>query len=321
MFALGRTAFYYGLIKISLDKSNKILLPNYICKSVLVPIVKLNFNYCYYSINNNFKPNFEDIKKKINPGDYLLIVHYFGQVQNLTRILKFCKKNNIKLIEDNAHGYSGEFKKKKLGTFGEIGFSSPRKILNILTGGILYFQSKIYNISLPSYKLTNFDYFKSYLFNFKKIRNLLKKIYHFLNLNKKYDNKFLNNTADSKSSAHFKKVDWKLISKKRRDRWKKLVKYFTNNDCHPIWNKPNEKSCPWVIPFKAKNIFYRDKIIDWGKKNNLNIITWPNLPKHQDRQHYEFCNKIWKKIFCIELNDSVDLFFKINSKKKYIFSN
>ena len=318
MFALGRTAFYYGLIKLSIDKNNKILLPNYICKSLLVPINKLNLNYNYYRVNNNFEPNLEDIKKKINPGDYLLIVHYFGQSQNLTKIIKFCKKNKIKLIEDNAHGYSGEFKKKRLGTFGEIGFSSPRKILNTLTGGILYFRGKIHNISLPKYKLTNFDYFKSYLLNFKKIRNFSQKVYYFLNLNKNSDNEFLNNTADSKSSFHFKKVDWKLISRKRRDRWKKLVKHLKNDDFHPIWIKPNEKSCPWVIPFKAKNLFNRDKIIDWGKKNNLNIITWPNLPRHQDRQHYKFCNKIWKKIFCIELNDSVDLFLKIKNKNKYI---
>ena len=69
-----------------------------------------------------------------------------------------------------------------------------------------------------------------------------------------------------------------------------------------------------------KNLFYRDKIIDWGKKNNLNIITWPDLPIHQDRQHYQFCNKIWKKIFCIELNDSVDLFLKLRIKIN-IFSN
>ena len=320
MFALGRTAFYYGLIKLSIDKNNKILLPNYICKSLLVPINKLNLNYNYYRVNNNFEPNLEDIRKKINPGDYLLIVHYFGQSQNLTKIIKFCKKNKIKLIEDNAHGYSGEFKKKKLGTFGEIGFSSPRKILNTLTGGILYFRGKIHNISLPRYKLTNFDYFKSYLLNFKKLRNFLQKVYYFLNLNKNSDYEFLNNTADSKSSFHFKKVDWKLISRKRRDRWNKLVKHLINDDFYPIWIKPKEKSCPWVIPFKAKNLFYRDKIIDWGKKNNLNIITWPNLPVHQDRQHYQFCNKIWKKIFCIELNDSVDLFLKLRIKIN-IFSN
>jgi hypothetical protein len=316
MFALGRTAFYYGLIKISLDKNNKILLPNYICKSVLVPIVKLNLNYCYYNINNNFEPSFQDIKKKINPGDYLLIAHYFGQPQNLISILKFCKKNKIKLIEDNAHGYSGKFKNKKLGTFGELGFSSPRKILNILTGGILYFRSKTYNILLPKYKLTNFDYFKSYLFNFKKIRNLLKIIYDLLKLNKFNDNYFFNNSADVKSDFYFKKANWNLISKKRRDRWKKLVKYFNNKNCHPIWKKPHEQSCPWIVPFKAKNTFYRDKIINWGKKNNLNIITWPNLPRHQVKKDYEFCNKIWKIFFCIELNNSVDLFFKIQSKKK-----
>jgi hypothetical protein len=316
MFALGRTAFYHGLVKLSLDKNNKILLPNYICKSLLVPISKLNINYSYYSINNNFEPNFKDIKKKINPDDYLLIIHYFGQPQNLTHILKFCKKNKIKLIEDNAHGYSGTFKNKKLGTFGELGFSSPRKILNILTGGILYFRSKTYNILLPKYKLTNFDYFKSYLFNFKKIRNLLKIIYDLLKLNKYNDNYFLNNSADVKSDFYFKKVNWKLISKKRRDRWKKLVKYFNDKNCHPIWKKPHEKSCPWIVPFKAKSTFYRDKIINWGKKNNLNIITWPNLPRHQAKKDYEFCNKIWKIFFCIELNNSVDLFFKIQSKKK-----
>ena len=316
MFALGRTALYHGLVKLSLDKNNKILLPNYICKSLLVPINKLNINYSYYTINNNFEPNFKDIKKKINPDDYLLIVHYFGQPQNLTRILKFCKKNKIKLIEDNAHGYSGKFKNKKLGTFGELGFSSPRKILNILTGGILYFRSKTYNILLPKYKITNFDYFKSYLFNFKKIRNLLKIIYDLLKLNKYNDNYFLNNSADVKSDFYFKKVNWKLISKKRRDRWKKLVKHFNDKNCHTIWKKPHEKSCPWIVPFKAKNTFYRDKIINWGKKNNLNIITWPNLPRHQTNKDYKFCNKIWKIFFCVELNNSVDLFFKIQSKKK-----
>jgi hypothetical protein len=210
-------------------------------------------------------------------------------------------------------------KKKKLGTFGELGFSSPRKILNILTGGVLYYRSKIYNISLPKYKLTNFDYFKSYLLHFKKIRNLLKKIYHFLNLNKNYDNNFLNNSADIKSTFYFKKTNWKVTSRKRRDRWSRLVKYLHNKDYQPIWNKPNKKSCPWVAPFKAKNILYRDKIINWGKKNNLNIITWPNLPKHQNKQDYKFCIKIWEKIFCIELNDSVDSFFKVHNKKKIIF--
>ena len=129
-FAQGRTAFYYGLLKLKIKKNNKILIPNYICKSLLTPILKLNINYKFYNIKNNFTFDLHGIKKIALADDYLLIIHYFGQPQNIDSILDFCKKNNLKLIEDNAHGYSGRFKGKLLGTFGELGFSSPKKILN-----------------------------------------------------------------------------------------------------------------------------------------------------------------------------------------------
>ena len=43
-FAQGRTAFYHGLLKLKIKKNNKILIPNYICKSLLTPIIKLNIN-------------------------------------------------------------------------------------------------------------------------------------------------------------------------------------------------------------------------------------------------------------------------------------
>ena len=89
MFALGRTAFYYGLIKLSIDKNNKILLPNYICKSLLVPINKLNLNYNYYRVNNNFEPNLEDIKKK-NKSRRL-----FTNSSLFWAISKFNKNNKI----------------------------------------------------------------------------------------------------------------------------------------------------------------------------------------------------------------------------------
>jgi hypothetical protein len=36
-------------------KENKILIPNYICKSLLTPIIKLDINYSFYNIDDNFK--------------------------------------------------------------------------------------------------------------------------------------------------------------------------------------------------------------------------------------------------------------------------
>ena len=54
----------------------------------------------------------------------------------------YFQKNNLIMIEDNAHGFSGEFENKLLGTNGDIGFTSPRKNLNILSGGLLYIKNK-----------------------------------------------------------------------------------------------------------------------------------------------------------------------------------
>jgi hypothetical protein len=99
-FAQGRTALYYGLLKMQIKKENKILIPNYICKSLLTPIIKLNINYKFYNIKDDFTFNINEIKKKTAAKDYLLVVHYFGQPQNMNSILNFCKNpiNSTKIV-------------------------------------------------------------------------------------------------------------------------------------------------------------------------------------------------------------------------------
>ena len=54
----------------------------------------------------------------------------------------YLQKNNLIMIEDNAHGFSGEFENKLLGTNGDIGFYFQEKNLNILSGGLLYIKNK-----------------------------------------------------------------------------------------------------------------------------------------------------------------------------------
>ena len=131
-------------------------------------LIKRKISKKFFLINGDtyLEPNIQYINNKISLKNKIGLMNV---IKSNNRNIKLSNlkiiKNKIKLIEDNAHGYSGEFKGKKLGTFGELGFSSPRKILNILTGGILYFRSKIYYISLPRYKLTNFDHLRFYLLN------------------------------------------------------------------------------------------------------------------------------------------------------------
>ena len=70
------------------------------------------------------------------------MVHYFGQPQNIEKFTDFCRQYSLLLLEDNAHGHGGKYQDNYLGTFGKIGFSSPRKNLNLNYGGILFTDNK-----------------------------------------------------------------------------------------------------------------------------------------------------------------------------------
>ena len=114
------------------------------------------------------------------------------------------------MIEDNAHGFSGEFENKLLGTNGDIGFTSPRKNLNILSGGLLYIKNKELKRKLNliekkiTFKWKLYDYIPLSIFN---LCNILIYYIKYL-LNKKNENLFTNISNNSK----FYKID--NISKK-----------------------------------------------------------------------------------------------------------
>ena len=58
-----------------------------------------------------------------------MMVHYFGQPQQIELFKSFCIDHNLFLIEDNAHGFGGKYNGKDLGTFGDIGISFQENFL------------------------------------------------------------------------------------------------------------------------------------------------------------------------------------------------
>ena len=50
-----------------------------------------------------------------------MLVNVLGGCDNLEKISKFAKKNNIILIEDNCEALGAKYKDKYLGTFGDFG--------------------------------------------------------------------------------------------------------------------------------------------------------------------------------------------------------
>ena len=82
----------------------------------------------------------EKILKKITKKTKgIIIVHMAGYPCNVQRILKICKKKNLKLIEDCAHGLGTYVKKKHVGNYGKSGSFSfyPTKQITTGEGGMV----------------------------------------------------------------------------------------------------------------------------------------------------------------------------------------
>ena len=56
-----------------------------------------------------------DIQKKITPKTKaIVIVHLYGYACDFRKIIKFCKKRKIKIIEDCAQALGAEIQKRKV---------------------------------------------------------------------------------------------------------------------------------------------------------------------------------------------------------------
>ncbi len=89
---------------------------------------------------HNFTGNLdlENIKKNVTKKTKgIILVHMSGIACDLQKILIFCKKKNIKILEDCAHGLGTMYKKKHVGNFGLSGSFSfyPTKQLTTGEGG------------------------------------------------------------------------------------------------------------------------------------------------------------------------------------------
>tara|TARA_B100000700_G_scaffold313928_1_gene399738 strand:- start:283 stop:1260 length:978 start_codon:yes stop_codon:yes gene_type:complete len=316
-FSHGRVAFKYGLLDLDLDKNSEVLIPSYICDSVIQPLRQLKIRYKFYELDSYFRINFTQLGKLISKNTKAILkVNYFGQPDQIELFIEFCKKNSIFLIEDNSHGYGGTYKGKNLGTYGDSGFSSPRKILDKLYGGVLYTTKK--NNNYEKYKLSQHQnkYFKELIINFleknKKYKNL---IYKILNRNIDYNDIYnykekevidylLNKSLERKYDLH----DWSNEKIRRISLWKKIKIFANKHHLDNVIDEPHSESCPWMAPFICKNLNERNEFLIWANNKNINAFPWPSLPLEIINKQGPEIDR-WNRLICFSLNNINHNFF------------
>ena len=312
-YGKARTAFRMGLQLLECQPGQIILLPDYLCNVISHHLKLLGLKVITYSLDDNLDPIWEEIERIVSREDIfaLLMVHYFGQPQNISRYKIFCRNNNIFLIEDNAHGHGGNFNGRPLGCFGDVGFSSPRKFISITSGGYLYFGNK----ELDNLPLLNFDkniryklfvqMLKSIIFQYPFIFYFLKSL-QLSNINwsdpryfqEKESSDFLLNYVEE---SKIEKTDWNIIASQRRTLWGEWQMFSYKHGLKSVFPELHPESSPWAFPVYANNYEHRNHWLKWGTKHGIPIFSWPALPDVVINTNGSALNR-WKRMLCFPLH-------------------
>ena len=313
-FVHGRTALKVGLQLLACRPGQIILVPDFLCDVVWHPLNKLGLKVATHSINNDLTPNWEEIEELNDREEVfaLLMVHYFGQPQDIFKYQTFCRENGVFLIEDNAHGYGGYHNGQPLGSFGNIGFSSPRKFLSQGFGGVLYSSSsKNYEIEnvlkqLDIHQYARFvDVIKVLLYRFPIIYSYIK-AYRLRNINWSNPYIFQENIKpdyllSNLNSKKIENVDLGQLAHGRRKLWKEWQLFVEKRGLLPVFSDIHPESSPWAFPAYALDQDKRNYWLKWGARCGVPLFSWPALPDEIIEKNGSALDR-WSRMICFPLD-------------------
>ncbi len=278
-FLMGRDALEYGLLALGIKEGDNVLFPAYTCIEPLLPFLKYKCVVHYYDINDDLKPDFEEIIKTIRSKDIKIFfwINYFGVIAPEYSILKNeCHDTDILFIEDCSHSLLSA----DSGKTGDIVFASLRKVLPLPDGGIIKSEKVL---SLPRYKnkliadlsslailVKTFSFFKNIKLSRTKIKSAGKSSYSELPVN----NDFI-------PSSHFcdrliKRIDYEEEVRERRSKflyWDSILKSI---NYIPLVPNLDVGVCPTGYPIIIKN---RDEVLRHLKRKGIYLkVDW-ELPE------------------------------------------
>lgn len=112
-----------------------IYVPSYICHEAVDSLICTQVNIRYYPVKPDLTPDWDWLNNEVqSPNGILLLVHYFGFVNDLNKAISFSKEHGLLLIEDCAHSFLTTVNGFAIGSFGDAAIYSYRKIIPLPTG-------------------------------------------------------------------------------------------------------------------------------------------------------------------------------------------
>ncbi len=143
----GTAALRVAIASLDLKPGDEIITQAFTFVATVEAIVEAKCKPVCANIDESLNLDPNDLIKKINKKTKaIIVVHMLGVPAKMDEISKICKRKKIKIIEDTAWGCGGKFKKKFLGTIGDVGTFSfdHAKAITTGEGGMITFKNKKY---------------------------------------------------------------------------------------------------------------------------------------------------------------------------------
>ena len=121
---------------LDLEPGDEVIVPGFTFTSTATAFAQRNAKVVFADINKqtlNIDP--AHVESLItNKTRAISVVHYAGIACDIDAILEVAAKHNLKVIEDNAHGFGGTYKSSPLGSLGDMATLSFHGTKNIQCG-------------------------------------------------------------------------------------------------------------------------------------------------------------------------------------------
>jgi len=145
----GTAAIKIALKALNVKPGDEVITQAFNFIATIEAILDIGAKPILVNVDKTLNMDIDELRKKITKKTKVVLpVHMLGYPCDMQNIKIICKKNKIKILEDNCESIGGKFQKKFLGGIGDIGVLSLDFGKTITTGEggmILTNNSKYYN--------------------------------------------------------------------------------------------------------------------------------------------------------------------------------
>jgi len=307
LISSGRGAISLLLTQIK-PKIKTVLLPAYICDSVIKPFLNAGYECIYYDLNNNFLSEFE----WLNYPDIGVFLHmgYFGfpTNQSLNNVIGILKDKSTIIVEDVTHTLFSNYTRSDANDF-YIG--SLRKWFGLHSGGFLASRQAI-QVNMPEGSERFINLRKEALsikYKYMKTQNIeQKKVFleKFFQAEEILDSDTQFYRIDSVSENILKSTDTDALVRQRKINYEYLREHMQNNNKFTIlFNNLDIEVCPLFFPILIRQD--RDYIRNYFIQNEIYCPIHWSVPEEIDLNIFRNSQQIYASILSIPCDQRYSL--------------